>query len=140
MNTLNRTTVSLLTCVVLFASFAYAQGEYGANDFRIKVDARGQVASFHDAVHRRERLVPTQPAPLVAVKKGDKTEEPSRAEFEKEPPLIRLHYEDCGVSLDIAVQETESHVSFEIIRAEPSDKVDAVIWGTVSCDHQQDGG
>ena len=122
----------MLSCVafsVVFATSAYSQVEYGTHHFRISVDARGQVASIHDAIHGNELLAPDQPAPLVAVKVGDTIEEPSSAEFLQEASLIRLQYQESGVSLEVGVEEKDTHVTFEILRAEPADTVDIAIWG-----------
>ena len=134
------TRVPILTSAIsllLLAASAYSQGQYGTDDFGITVDARGQVISLYDAMHGKERLALEQSAPLIAVKTGDVIEEPSSADFQQDPPLIRLQYDNCGVIVDVAVQERETHVSFEISRVEPVDTVEAIIWGPYPVDINQ---
>lgn len=108
---------------------AHAQGMYGANAFKLQIDARGQVVSVFDALHGQEQLAPEQPAPLLSVKIGGVVEGPSSAEFQQDPLLIRLLYDTSGAAVDVAVQEKETHISFEIVHVTPPNQVDAIIWG-----------
>ncbi len=114
---------------VMIMAAAHGQVAYDAGGLRITVDETGQVISFHDALHERERIAPQQPALLIAVKTGGRIEAPSSAAFEKEPAVIRLHYRESGIKVDVAVQEKDSYIVFEVIQAEPLDAVDALLWG-----------
>jgi len=118
---------------------ARAQDWFSTKDFKIQVDARGQVASLFDVVHQREYLAPNQPAPLLAVRIGDQFEEASSATFLENPKVVALKFdrpvisgkspEQSGVSIDVAVTERETHVTFELVRCEPAGIVDLVVWG-----------
>ena len=121
--------VLFMLCISGPAFSAPVQGDYGSDTFRLKVDERGQVTRFYDATHDRERLAPEQPAPLVAVKSGDTTLAPTAAEFLQGPEVIRLRYGTDGITVEVAVEEKDTHVVFEIVRAEPLDRLDAVVWG-----------
>ena len=87
---------------------AYAQSMFSAKDFKIQIDARGRVISLYDTVHQREYLAPNQPAPLVAVRTGGQSQEPSSATFLTGPRLVRLNFENSGVSIDVAVLERDT--------------------------------
>ncbi len=118
-----------VACGIMFMTAAYGQVIYDAGGLRITVDDAGQIGSFHDAVHGRERLAPEQPAPLIAVQIGDTVEAPTSAIFQQEPSVIQLHYKESGIDVDVAVQEKDGHVVFEVIQVKPEDTVDALIWG-----------
>ncbi len=107
----------------------HAEGVYDANSIKITVDGRGQLVSLLDVLHNKELLAPGQPAPMASVKIGDVIEAPSSAEFQQDPRGIRLLYSSSGVAALIAVQEKETHISFELVQVEPADRVDAIIWG-----------
>ncbi len=116
-------------CGMMFMAVTYGQVMYDAGSLRITVDNTGQIISFHDAVHGRERLAAEQPAPLVAVKTGNVVEAPASATFQQVPAVIQLHFNESGIAVDVAVHEKDSHVVFEVIRVEPESKVDILIWG-----------
>ena len=120
----------IVLCAGLFVgASARAGGTFETESFRIKIDGRGQVTSFYDKVHDRERLAPDQPAPLIAVKTGDGLEEPALAEFVPGESLIRLRYGNSGVTLDLRVEEKATHVTFELVQADGLDAVGVIVWG-----------
>lgn len=118
-----------VACLLAPASSGNAQAEYGTSDFKIEIDSQGRMVSFYDLIHDKERLASGQPAPVVALKTSDGIEEPSSAEFLKDSSLIRLHYNESDITLDVEIHIKESHVTFEIVQAEPVGSVDVVIWG-----------
>lgn len=122
----------MLLCTIgfiLWIAPSYSQEVFTTKDLKIAMDGRGQLVQLYDVIHGRDCLAPNQPAPLVTLKSAGTFEQPSAAEFEAEPRLIRLRYEKSGVSIDVQVKESETHVTLEIVRAEPADAVDAIVWG-----------
>ena len=108
---------------------AYPEFVCETDTFSLKISGSGQIVSLVDLVHTQERLAPEHPAPLVTVKIGDAVEQPVSAEFQQEPQVIRLLYAAGDITVDVAVREKGTHVSFEIVAVEPVDRVDAIIWG-----------
>ncbi len=115
--------------LTIFGPIAHAQGTFSSKGLLITVDARGQITSLHGGASQGEQLAPNQPAPLLSASVGGQTEEPSAAVFLKDPKTIRLQFEKSGVSMDVGVTESDTHVAFELLRCEPAGVVDLVVWG-----------
>ncbi|MCX6558917.1 MAG: hypothetical protein NTZ26_00250, partial [Candidatus Aminicenantes bacterium] len=98
------------------------------NELRLQIDARGAVTSIYDLVHGRELLASGQPAPLLSIKVGDRIEAPTSA-VEVGPGLLRLAYKGFGAEVDVRLASKPTHLTFEVVRAEPADKIRLCLWG-----------
>jgi len=98
------------------------------NELRFRLDARGVVTSLYDLIRGRELLAPGQAAPLLSIKAGDYLEAPASA-VEVEPGLLRLAYERAGAEIDVRIASKPTHLTFEVVRAEPAAKIQLVLWG-----------
>jgi hypothetical protein len=101
---------------------------FSADEFRVRVDGRGAVTSLSDLGRGREYLAPNQPAPLLSVKIGGRLEAPAAAADLGEG-LIRLAFEPSGATVDVRVVEKPTHVTFEVVQADPVDEIDLCLWG-----------
>lgn len=123
-----RSVAGMVASLVLISS-AYSQAAFETGAFRIEIDTRGHVTSLYDKAHAVERLAPGQPAPLVSLKAGGDLEPPSQAAFDVNTATFRLTYEHSRASVDVRVEEKDTHIAFEIVDANPVDRIDLVVWG-----------
>jgi hypothetical protein len=98
------------------------------NELRLVIDGRGSLANLFDLVDGRELLAQGQPAPLLSVKVDGKLEAPSSA-TEVEPGLLRLVYKAASAEVDVRIAKKRTHLTFEVVRAEPAARIQLVLWG-----------
>jgi hypothetical protein len=108
---------------------ATAQVDLAADGLRVRIDQRGRLSSLSDPASPREYLATGQPAPLLTVKVGGTLEEPTALQWDARAGVATLQYAASGVRVRVKVARAPTHVVFEILRVEPANVVDAVIWG-----------
>jgi len=122
---------AVLTVVLLLTrpAPASAQADFSTADLRVRVDARGTVVSLWDVAGARERIAAGEPAPLVSIRTGGRTESPVSMAYDKASSVIALDFRPSGVKVRLRALAKPTHLSFEIVSAEPAGLVDAVLWG-----------
>jgi len=130
-----RTTSLSFVIVIALLAFACcappaaAQVDLAADGLRVRIDLRGQVTSVSDPASQHEYLAAGQPAPLLAVKVAGRVEEPTAFAWDARSGVATLQYAVSGVRVRVKVVRKPTHLVFEIVGVEPSNVVDAVIWG-----------
>ena len=126
-------TPRVLIPIVILAAFAPspagAQMDLASDGLRVRIGARGQVASLVNPVSGREYLAPGQPAPLIAIMVRGEVEAPSALAWDGRTGVATLRYERSAVRLRVKATAKPTHLVFEIAGVEPANLVDAAIWG-----------
>ena len=111
-------------------------------DLRVRVDARGSLASLWDVSNARERLAAGQSAPLLSIHRGPTAAGPHVVRRERPSRGARLPPERRQGPR--AGRGHPTHVAFEVASVEPAGVVDAIVWGpyptTVGDDGRGDRG
>jgi hypothetical protein len=121
-------TALLLILTSLFLRPAWAQLEYATAGFKMTLDQTGQITSLLDVARHTEYLAPGQPSPLLSIRVGQHLHRPSRA-VHNSRGILTLTFKESGASVDVRIEVKNTHLTLEIVRAEPIDVIDAAIWG-----------
>jgi len=120
--------IAVLVSLLPWACRQESRFTFSAGEFRISLDGRGAVTRLYDVGHGREYLAANQPAPLLSVKTEGRLEAPAAAAM-IEARLIRLNFEKSEAAVEIRVVQKPTHISFEVVKAEPAEKIDFCLWG-----------
>jgi hypothetical protein len=122
--------LSLSTLYFLFSCLVVsAQIRFSTKHFTIQISDKGQIISLLNRSGGTEYLSKDTTAALLSVKSGGLTEQPARAGWNKKSGMLTLEYPQTGVRAELAVAEKNTHLVFEIRRAEPAERIEAVVWG-----------
>jgi hypothetical protein len=126
-----RLAILAAACVLSLPAPARAQAEFTTDDLRVRLDARGGLASLWDVANARERLASGEPAPLLSIRAAGQTRSPAAMAFDRPTGIISLDFRASGATVRVRVRATAkpTHLVFEIVSVEPADAVDAVVWG-----------
>jgi hypothetical protein len=122
---------ALLFCVFLLVtgSFATAQINLQAGELALKLDEKGFLTAIIHLPNQQNYLAKDTVAPLLQLVVDDKKYLPAKASWNKATQTIRLFYPDIKGQADIKVSIRSTHLVVELVRAEPKQLLDAVIWG-----------
>ncbi len=124
-------------CIILMIAciFPACSGIFSANEtfrteyFKIEVDSKGFIKSLYDISSGTEYLAAGQPAPLMSVRSGGEMETSAEMTFDKTDNTISLFFYETGFKTKIKVEEKDEYICFELLSAEPKDKVELIVWG-----------
>ncbi len=122
---------ALLAAAVLVASPAAARGqaEFATAELRVRLDARGSLASLWDVANARERLAVGEPAPLLSIRTAGQAQAPAAMAYDRRTGVAALDFRPSGVRIRVRATAKPTHLVFEIVSVEPPGAVDAVVWG-----------
>ena len=93
----------------------------------LSLSSKGQLTSLSNPALNKNYLAMGQKAPLLQIRVGNDWYEPSGANFKS--GIISLIYLPVKITAQIKVVQKKTHVTFELIKINTKDKVNAVIWG-----------
>ncbi len=92
------------------------------------IEAKGSLCVLSRNDNGRNYLAPGQPSPLVQVRIGGKWLTPDSAAWDARPGRLTLQF-PTGASVTLKVVKQKTHVTFEVLEAQPKDKVELLLWG-----------
>jgi len=110
-------------------SAAAAQTVYRTAGFELAVDERGAIVRLVDLRTSRNYVPDGQPGSLVRVKTAGGAELPPTA-VRAGKGRLTCSFEG-GIELVVRVASKAGYLRFELVRAVPADRIDAVLWGPV---------
>nr|WP_199080432.1 hypothetical protein [Pedobacter sp. ASV19] len=93
----------------------------------LSLSARGQLTTLSNPVSGKNYLAMGEKAPLLKIRVGDNWYEPTDANFKS--GIISLIYLPVKITVQVKVIQKKTHLTFELIKIDANDKVNAVIWG-----------
>src|SRR5690606_34977845 len=97
--------------------------------FLVGIDKSGYVAALKDMDKNLDYHAKNIKSPLLTlVLKDSVTVLPQKMDVDKNAATLSLWYEG-DIKIDLSYKETDSYLSFEIVRAKPVDKISGIIWG-----------
>jgi len=97
---------------------------YRSDSFRVSISERGQVIRMQDWTNGTDYV--SRPAPLLQIRKQGEYSEPQRAVAIEGG--IELTFPD-GFIARVAIEEKDTHITFELADLTDADSVDLVLWG-----------
>jgi hypothetical protein len=89
----------------------------------------GSLCALSRNADRRRYLAPDQPAPRLRVRVGGKLYAPDSAAWELQTKRLTLRFADAGVSAVLTLEAKPTHVVFELVDVQPTNRAELVLWG-----------
>ncbi len=118
--------------LILFLTTSFnlkAQTTFTAGELKLVININGSITEITNISCSKNYLAKDTIAPLLVVVSNQKRYQPSSASYNKAQKKITLRYKETGVNIDVSVRSKPTHIVFEITKAEPANKIEAVIWG-----------
>lgn len=121
-----------LICLLLLVSLTSCDSknlELHTDTFLVGIDKSGYLTTLRDVDKNIDYHAKGVKSPLlVAVLNDSTTVFPKKMIVDKNTAMLSLLYEG-DIKIDLEYRETDTHLRFEIIKAEPIDKLSGIIWG-----------
>ena len=123
----------ILLTIGLTALLFIANGQvvFNAGELRLALDKNGYFTELLNKATGKNYLYRDTLAPLMTMVSGDARFVPSRLLYDKGRNKITLDFKEPGVTVEILVSDKTTHIIFEVVKAQPENKIDAVIWGPI---------
>ena len=125
-----RRIIYTLACLVLFSGLR-AQLTATAGELKLSINKNGYFAELVNTTTGKNYLYADTAAPLMTLVSGGIRFSPSKMAVDKAKSKISLEFSEPGISVDILVKNKATHFVFEVVRAVPETKIDAVVWGPI---------
>lgn len=121
--------------LILSAGFALlflastSQVSFTAGELKLGLDKQGLVTEILSSVTGKNYLSTDTVAPLLTVVSAGKRYQPNQMIVDKGRGKLTLMYKLAGVTVELLVTNKQTHLVLEVVKAQPANKVEAVIWG-----------
>lgn len=122
--------IVLLVLLVFSGQPTRAQSSFQAGGLTLQINAGGQISAIRDS-QGRDFLGKDTLSPLLTVVSGGKRFGPTTATYNRNQKTLSLFYTGAGITLTVALREKATHLVAEIIKAQPEQKIEAVVWGPI---------
>lgn len=116
---------------IVFIQFLTASAQQislKSEDLNLNLSARGQLTALSNPVSGKNYLAMGEKAFLLKIRVGDDWFEPTEATFKS--GIISLIYLPVKITAQVKVTQRKTHLTFELIKIDVKDKVNAIIWGS----------
>lgn len=122
-------TFILLIIILLQSNTGVSQLSFTSDDFIIELNQQGYFTSWKNTRTKKNYIYTDTLAPLITLISNQTRITPSSLKYDKKNQTITLGFKQSMVKLDIKVISKPTHLVFEIIKAEPENKTEAIVWG-----------
>ena len=122
----------LLLLFICFSSMANSQIFFNSGNLRMAINKSGVITELNNTSTNKNYLYKDSISPLITLLSGNKRHLPSSLAYNPSQHKITLLFKLAGITIDVNVVEKPSHIVFEIVRAVPAHKIDAIVWGPFS--------
>jgi hypothetical protein len=98
-------------------------------DATFAISGVGSLCELSRNTDHRSYLATNQPAPLLSVRVSGKLHAPNSAAWEAQTKRLTLRFAEAGVSAILTVEAKPTHVVFEVVDVQPTNRVELVLWG-----------
>jgi hypothetical protein len=118
---------------VAMTRFAFAGAELPLVTLRTRIATfaisdNGSLCALSRNADRRSYLAP-QPAPVLSVRVGGRLYAPDSAGWDLQNKRLTLRFAYAGVSTELTLEAKSSHVVFELVDVQPTNRAELVVWG-----------
>lgn len=99
---------------------------FSTGEFQLSLGEEGQLLAMTDLRTGDNYIQPDRPAHLLSIRVGGEVLAPQRAEVTEDQ--VQLFY-GAAFTAKIAVEQQETHLTFELLELDGADSVELVIWG-----------
>ncbi|MBM3401279.1 MAG: hypothetical protein FJY21_03015 [Bacteroidetes bacterium] len=120
---------SLLVALIALSNSSWAQVSFSAGELRMSISKQGTVTELSNTSTGKNYLATDTIASLITLVSKNNRYPASSMTYDKVKKKITLGFKEAGVSIEIQSTTKNSHLVFEISKAVPESKIDAIIWG-----------
>ena len=102
---------------------------FRTQDATFAISDDGALCALTRDADGRNYLAPDQPAPLLSVRVAGQLHGPDRAVWEAPSRRLTLRFTRAGVRAVLLVEVKSTHVVFELLDVQPTNRVELVLWG-----------
>ena len=109
----------------------FAQASFTSGELKLSINKSGSIIELSNNSRGKNFLYTDTAASLITLVSKDIRYKPSTMVYDKLQKKITLGFKETGVSVDIQAVEKSTHLTLEIVKATPANKIDAIIWGPI---------
>jgi len=123
--------ISLIFVFLLMVTTARAQTTLVAGNLKISFNRQGTFTEITDLKSGENYLYKDTLAPFVTLVSDGKRFLPDLLKYNESSGVIALTYSKIKAKVEIKVFLRVTHITFEVIKAEPALLIDGLVWGPV---------
>lgn len=121
----------ILFAAICLSNTAFAQVSFISGELKLALNKSGAISELSNNLKNKNFLYTDTISPLITLVSKNIRYKPSTMTYDKSLKKITLGFKEVGVSIDIIAVEKSTHLTLEITKATPANKVEAVIWGPI---------
>ncbi len=133
-----RSSLAIIVFFYLLSTSVSGQGgsEYKLTNlftkqFVLSINAKGEIIKWANKSSGKNYIPADSSAPLITLVSEGRRYKPSGFYYNRKTSVIELEYSAVGINIQVLVKTKPSHLTLEIIKAEPSSGIEAIIWGPI---------
>lgn len=119
----------LISFLILFS--AKAQTTFTAGNLKIGFDKLARFTEITNTNSGVNYLYKDTLAPFITLISNQKRVLPQSFKYDVARNIITLTYAEIKAKVEVKVTTRKTHLTFEVIKAEPAEKIDALLWGPI---------
>jgi hypothetical protein len=119
--------ISIVFLLVQFFTLSAQQISFKSAGLSLNLSSNGQLTTLSNSESGKNYLAIGEKAPLLQIQVGSDWYEPTSATLKS--GIISLFYQPVKITAQVKVIQKKTHLTFELIKIDVKDKVNAVIWG-----------
>jgi hypothetical protein len=119
----------LFACLLCLSRSSHAQVSFISGELKMSINKQGSLTELSNSAIGKNYLSTDTLSGLITLVSNTMRYQPSSMTYDKNQKKISLGYKEAGVTIDVRVEDKNTHLVLEIIRAVPAIKIDAIIWG-----------
>ena len=117
--------------MIFFFQWCSAQCSFKGGNLKLTINNHGFFTQLSNTETGINYLVTDTIAPFLTVVSNTVKHYPSSAKYNASSKILAFTFEKTEITVQVAVKEKKTHVTFEIVKAEPSKLIDGIVWGPV---------
>ena len=119
----------LFTCLLCLSLSSNAQVSFISGELKMSINKQGSLTELTNSASGKNYLSADTLSGLITLVSKSMRFQPSSMSYDKTQKKMTLGYKEAGVTIDVRVENKNTHLLLEINRAVPAIKIDAIIWG-----------
>lgn len=119
----------LFSGLICLSQYSFAQVSFTSGELKMSLNNQGSVTELTNSATGKNYIYADTISPLITLVSKSIRYQPSSMIHDKVQKKITLEFKEAGVSIEVRTISKNTHLVFEIIKAVPGNKIDAIIWG-----------
>jgi hypothetical protein len=131
---INRSSMKITLFVLLFGfiiSYAHGQTILSSGDLKVILDEKGYFKELTEISSGENYLYRDTIAPSITIIAGKNRFLPDKLTYDETTHLISVSFNEDEIGVDVLVSFRDDYLTFEVVKAEPADLIDGLVWGPV---------